>query len=77
MNANRRPTPRSGERRAIPDAYDEADWVDWDHWQTVEEIQDFLNGLGNHPDSEGPGDAEDGNGPVARQIRRYGLEIDG
>jgi len=42
MNANRRPTPRSGERRAIPDAYDEADWVDWDHWQTVEEIQDFL-----------------------------------
>ena len=77
MNANRRRTSRPATRRTVPDAYDEADWVDWDHWQTVEEIQDFMNGLGGRPDTDGLGGAEDGNGHVARQIRRYGLEIEG
>ncbi len=61
--------------------FDEADWVDWDHWRSVEELQDFMNGLGGEScalDSF-PGDApdeRDQQGRIVRQIRRHGLEID-
>ena len=68
-----------GKPLSIPyqQAFDEADWVDWDHWRTVEEIQNFRNGLGDGHDIDGQTDIADSSGQIARQIRRYGLEIDG
>ena len=70
-------------RRHIADQpFDEADWVDWDHWQTVEELQNFMNGLTETSaaaesafiDSSGEeGQQQD---HIARQIHRHGLEVD-
>jgi hypothetical protein len=77
MNAKSRSTRPSRANRPRWDAYDEADWVDWDHWQTVEEMQNFLNGVQDRPETAEHTDLEDGDGLVARQIRRYGLQADG
>lgn len=62
--------------------FDEADWVDWDHWQTVEELQNFMNGLTDisAPDgTEFANSSEDGGqrDHIARQILRHGLDVDG
>jgi len=77
MNSNRQRTSGPRKRPATPDTYDEADWVDWDHWRTVEEIQDFRNGLGDSPEYDGQTDGTDSSEQIARQIRRYGLEVEG
>jgi len=77
MKTNRQPASGTRERRATRDTYDEADWVDWDHWRTVEEIQDFRNGLGDGHGDEGQTDLADSSEQIARQIRRYGLEVEG
>jgi len=77
MNAKSRRARPPRTNRPLWDAYDEADWVDWDHWQTVEEMQNFLNGVQDRPEDAEHVDLEDGDRLVARQIRRYGLQADG
>jgi hypothetical protein len=62
--------------------FDEADWVDWDHWQTVEELQNFRNGLADisspeEADLAGSSEGDGQRGHIARQILRHGLEVDG
>jgi hypothetical protein len=62
--------------------FDEADWVDWDHWQSVEELQNFMNGLADSPyfpedalpDSANEAGQQD---RIARHFHRHGLEIEG
>ena len=69
------------DRTDLCPSFDEADWVDWDHWQTVEELQNFMNGLADETfaaESNAAGESG-GNGQrgrIARQIHRHGLEID-
>jgi hypothetical protein len=75
--------PASAGRWTTPAGpFDEADWVDWDHWQTVEELQNFMNGLADISaldEAEIAGSSDDGGqrDHIARQILRHGLDVDG
>jgi hypothetical protein len=40
-------------------------------------MQNFLNGVHDRPEAAEHADLADGDGLVARQIRRYGLQVDG
>jgi hypothetical protein len=83
MRRKKEPTTRSSDQTTFPgQPFDEADWIDWDHWQTVEELQNFMNGLGDgaHPPEDAFSDSANEAGHrdrIARQIHRHGLEIDG
>lgn len=83
MRRKKEPTTRYSDQPAFADQpFDEADWVDWDHWQTVEELQNFMNGLGDtaYPPEDAFSDSTNEAGQrdrIARQIHRHGLEIDG
>ena len=77
MNANIPRKPGRTRETWGRDGFDETDWVEWDHWQTVEEMQNFQDGLNDRPDVAEFSDPTDGNGQVARQIRRFGLQADG
>lgn len=83
MRRKKGATTGSTHYRAIPDRpFDEADWVDWDHWQTVEELQNFMNGLTDISSGaeDAFADSSDEIGQrdhIARQIHRHGLEVDG
>lgn len=73
-----RGNPPTGKRRRFhikPPPFDEADWVDWDHCQTVEEIQNFMNGLADgNGATAGATDERDHSANVANQIRRHGFQ---
>lgn len=76
MANRRKPSTRKDRHSHIKSPpFDEADWVDWDHWQTVEEIQNFMNGLADGGMSNaGTSDEQDRSSNVANQIRRHGLQ---
>jgi hypothetical protein len=71
-------TKNTGRGRIKSPPFDEADWVDWDHWQTVEEIQNFMNGLADgNASNAGVWEDHDHSKNVANQIRRHGLQAGG
>ena len=83
MRRKKEATTGFSHQTTFPDRpFDEADWVDWDHWQAVEELQNFMNGLGDtaHLPEDAFSDSASEAGQrdrIARQIHRHGLEIDG